>query len=267
MKKKYIITGSNSLIGSSILKTSPQNGIEFNERIQNYNSLLNQEYETAEIFFHCAWVGASAKDRNSEVNYENLKYLPDIIEMAKRFGVRRFIDCGSQAEINMPETAYAKAKTEFSQKAGDLCLKAGIEFCHTQIFSVYGPLSQMKDNLIKTVIMSLLKNETPKLTKCEQMWDFLYSEDCGRAFHLIAEKGKSGKTYQIGSGQERRLREYIELIRDIVNKNAELKFGEIPYFANQPMRLCADIEELKSDTGFLPKISFEDGIRSVILSL
>lgn len=267
MKKKYIITGSKSLIGSSILGISPCDGIAFNERIQNYNSFSNTEEVTAETFFHCAWVGASSADRNSEINYENVKYLPDVIEVAKKFGVRRFIDCGSQAEINMPETAYAKAKTEFAEEAGELCRKAGIEFCHTQIFSVYGPLSQMKGNLIKTVITSLLENKSPKLTKCEQMWDFLYSEDCGRAFHLIAEKGKSGKTYQIGSGQERRLREYIELIRDIVNKNAELKFGEIPYFANQPMRLCADIEELKSDTGFLPKISFEDGIRSVILSL
>ena len=37
--------------------------------------------------------------------------------------------------------------------------------------------------------------------------------------------------------------------------------GKIPYSDNQIMKLYADIDLLKKDTGFEPEISFEEGIR------
>lgn len=35
------------------------------------------------------------------------------------------------------------------------------------------------------------EEKTPKYTKAEQMWDYMYSEDVAKALYLIAEKGKS----------------------------------------------------------------------------
>ena len=80
------------------------------------------------------------------------------------------------------------------------------------------------------------------------MWDYLYSADAGYAMYLLGEKGVSGKTYCIGGGTARPLREYIEAIRDAAAPGAEIGFGEIPYQEKQVMYLCADISDLEKDT-------------------
>ena len=59
----------------------------------------------------------------------------------------------------------------------------------------------------------------------------------------------------------RPLADYIKDIRDVVSPDSEIGFGEIPYYENQVMYLCADIEDLTKDTGFQPTMDFKEGIR------
>ena len=58
--------------------------------------------------------------------------------------------------------------------------------------------------------------------------------------------------------------EYIKILRDSVDEKAPLALGVIPYAKKQVMYLCADIEELQNDTGFIPETDFEEGIRRTI---
>jgi nucleoside-diphosphate-sugar epimerase len=54
------------------------------------------------------------------------------------------------------------------------------------------------------------------------------------------------------------------MIRDAVDKNAELGIGKLPYANNQVMYLCADISQLTRDTGFVPKVTFSEGISRTV---
>ncbi len=96
------------------------------------------------------------------------------------------------------------------------------------------------------------------------MWDYLYCSDAANALLLLAEHGRDGSIYPIGSGVARPLREYIEIIRDEINPELPLGFGEVPYSDKQVMHLCADISALRADTGFEPEVEFREGIRSTI---
>ena len=82
--------------------------------------------------------------------------------------------------------------------------------------------------------------------------------------YLLGKKGVNGKIYCIGSGQVRPLKDYIENIKDAVNKEAKIGFGEVPYQEKQVMYLCADIDELTKDTGFKPQYTFEQGIKETV---
>ena len=53
-------------------------------------------------------------------------------------------------------------------------------------------------------------------------------------------------------------------MRDKIDKNIQLGFGDIPYPENAVMNICADIESLTSDTGWKPQVSFEEGIEITI---
>lgn len=65
----------------------------------------------------------------------------------------------------------------------------------------------------------------------------------------------------LGSGQTKTLKEYIGLMRDAVKPGLEIGFGERPYNDHQVMHLEADISALKEDTGYVPKTTFEEGIK------
>ena len=145
-----------------------------------------------------------------------------------------------------------------------LASQLGIKHCWGRILSVYGPGDN--NSMIMSCINSISNNETFDTTNGDQLWDYLYCDDCAKAFYDIAKKGKDGKVYTIGSGTAKPLKSYIEAIRDLINPDFEVGFGKIDYYPNQVMYLCADISDLTRDTGFEPKFSFKEGIRKIIES-
>jgi nucleoside-diphosphate-sugar epimerase len=68
----------------------------------------------------------------------------------------------------------------------------------------------------------------------------------------------------LGSGEGRKLSEYLESIKNIIAPNIALQFGKKEYYPHQPMYLCADISELTADTGWKPEVSFEEGVKRTI---
>ena len=96
------------------------------------------------------------------------------------------------------------------------------------------------------------------------MWDFLYVGEMVRALRLIGEKGQINKTYGIGSGVFRPLKDYILAIRDIIDSTMELGIGEVPAYSDKVFSSCVSIYDLTKDTGFTPEITFDEGIRRTI---
>ena len=92
------------------------------------------------------------------------------------------------------------------------------------------------------------------------MWDFLYVSEVVYALRLIAEKGNKETVYGIGSGQYKPLREYICQVKEIMKSDVELGIGEIPSQNERSFSSCVNIYDLIKDTGFRPRVSFEEGI-------
>src|SRR5699024_9923073 len=112
-----------------------------------------------------------------------------------------------------PESGYGMAKLCAGQMSRSLARQLGLKHIWMRVLSVYGP-NDGGQSLVMSVIHALQNGETPRCTKGEQQWDYLYSEDAARAFYLAAERGKDGKIYILGNGKVRPLAEYIREIRD-----------------------------------------------------
>lgn len=232
-----------------------------------------------DTFFHLGWDGTFGKERNRIwEQIDNIRYTVDSVKSAHLLGCKKFLGAGSQAEYGrkmekltsemaaFPENAYGMAKLCAGMMSRKLCGELGMDHIWTRILSVYGP-NDNPHSLIMYVINELILGEEPQLTKGEQLWDYLYSEDAGMALYLLGEKGISGNVYVLGSGTARPLMEYIKIIRNQIDPNLNLGFGKIPYGSEQVMHLEADISKLKKDTGFSVKYSFEEGVRKTIHSI
>jgi nucleoside-diphosphate-sugar epimerase len=97
------------------------------------------------------------------------------------------------------------------------------------------------------------------------MWDYLYADDAADAILAIAEKGKDGKAYPLGSGKGRRLSEYVEDMKNAINPSIVVQYGAKEYYPHQPMHLVADTKELTEDTGWKPRYIFVKGLENFIV--
>lgn len=229
-----------------------------------------------DVFFHLAWAGTTGRARNDVyLQNANVRYTLDAVELAARCGCKTFVGVGSQAEYGrvgvklnsatptFPENAYGMAKLAAGQMSRLRCREFGIKHVWVRILSVYGPYDG-ESSLVSYTIDTLARGERASFTRAEQTWDYLYSDDAARALIAVARNGRDGGVYCLGSGNAQPLYKYIEAIRDAVAPDAHLYFDDVPYSEGQPMYLCADISELTRDTGFVPEMSFEDGIRKTV---
>lgn len=294
---RAVVTGASSMIASALIRLLVSEGHEVFALVRPDTKKLDNIIKSdsvhiieadisdmlcaknkigceCDVLFHFAWCGTGGTMRNNaKVQQENIQYTLDAVELAKELNCKTFVGAGSQAEYGRaegklssdtpcnPENEYGKAKLQAGIESRKLAKTLGIKHIWLRVLSVYG----VGDNGFTITVSSLkklLNGEMAEFTPAGQLWDFLYCDDAANAFYLSALNGKNGAVYTLGSGEARPLKEYIEIMQKYAG--GEIKLGALPYNENQVMYLCADISSLTADTGFVPQISYEEGIRRTI---
>ena len=198
-----------------------------------------------------------------------------MIDFAITNHIRRVLFPGSASEyacghgivdgkqVPAPSDIYSAAKVANRYVCQVYARQRNVETLWTAITSIYGP-GRNDNNLITYAIKSLLFAEKPSFTGLEQVWDYIYIDDLVSALAAVGERGKADKIYPIGSGVSMKMSAYIEIIRDLIDPDLPVGIGDLPYKNKVIDNQIMDIRDLTDDTGFVPKVSFEDGIRQTI---
>lgn len=294
--KKAIVTGANGFVGRYLLRELTKSGYEIwsivkdeNEDISSIKdlnthivycdlkSILSLPIEIKErdfdCLYHLAWAGSSGEGRkNYELQLENAKACVDAARVAKELRCKRFVGAGSVTELmyreflkndgSEPEmvTCYAIGKIAAEYMTRCVCTENGTDFIWGYISNFYGT-EDSTQNFINFLIKSYSQNIVPTLTSGEQKADFMYVSDVARALISMGENGVSGKTYYVGYGSPRPLKEFIIKINSIVNPDIDTGLGLKSFKGLDVDFDSIDMAKLYQDTGFLPKISFEQGIK------
>lgn len=299
--RKVIITGATSFIGRALINkllerenckiiaivapNSPRkNSICVSERVHVIEAYLEEidqiderDIDLTDVAYHIGWSSRFSNPRyNIDGQMLNVDYLEKVINLSRRIGCKKILAIGSQAECGRvkepiseltpdhPETAYAVAKCRAYERGMELCGRYGLDFYWPRLLSAYGPGDKMRTMVMSCLDAAVHKKEI-EFTKCEQVWDYVYVDDVADALLGIADKGVSGVKYTIASGQGRKLIDYISEIAEIANAPFLLDgIGKKEYVDGQVMYLVGDISRLSLDTGFCPKVSFSEGIRTTV---
>lgn len=296
---RVVITGGTGMVGAALARACLASGHEVTVLVPEYLPRLaplpkdarlsfvdcdvrnltgygSAEIGRADMFFHLAWLGTAPGARGLlHSQFDNVGYALDAVELASRLGCQVFVGAGSQAEYGrvegvltpatptLPETGYGVAKLAAGQMTRLACAELGIRHEWARILSVYGP-GDNPHTMVMSVISEALAGVDPRCTMGEQLWDYLYCDDCGRALLAMGECGVDGRVYPVGSGVQRRLSEFIRCICDACGTCVNPAFGSVPYQDKQVMYLCADVSSLVSDTGWHAEVPFEEGIARTI---
>lgn len=224
---------------------------------------------------HLGWKGVAARDRNAPYQPENLRWTTALARFSADIGVETWLGLGSQAEYGphrerisentptKPTTLYGRIKLESGINAQRICTQAGLRFAWIRVFSTYGP----KDNpdwMVPSLVLQLLRGQSPALTEATQIWDFLYASDAAEAICRVAEEPKASGIFNLGSGEARSIRCVAETIRDLIDPRLRLGFGQLRYREDQIMFLQTDVSRLREVVGWRPDTSLIDGLRQTI---
>ena len=297
--RTVVITGGDGFIGSHLVRyfaekgmivyalTIPQspmanrinnipNVIVLQKDLTDVDTLVALLPQMPEAFIHLAWSGVSPERRNStKLQIKNIDISLQAVSLAAKIRAKRFILPGSTMEYSYcgqeinenacpsPQNAYGAAKISTRYLCAALCEELKVPYIYEVISGIYAA-DRTDNNVIYYTITELLKGQKPSLTALEQRWDYIYIDDAAYAFYLIATRGVGGAFYSVGHGDNWPLYQYIYQIRDIIDPSLPLGIGEIPYKDSRLPNACVDMRSIKEDTGFVPQVSFREGIEKVI---
>lgn len=292
--KKAIVTGANGFIGKTLVKVLLERNYEivaldirFDDVLLNNNfvtciNVLNKavaelkdeipknEYD---CFFHLAWVGTSGPARaDYEMQLNNVKIACDYIKLCKVVGCKRVIYASS---INEMET-YEYLQSDNIEPSGGYIYGTGklaahlmgetvakmndVEFIPVIITNIYG-IGEKSARMVYTSINKLIHKEHCSFTAGYQTYDFIYITDAINSIIEVSEKGKAFNCYYIGSGEPKPLREFLIEMKNIVDPEAEIGLGDIPFKGIDISYSQFDLKKVEKDTGYRNKISFAEGIK------
>lgn len=292
--RNVLVTGANGFIGKTLVKTLLEKGydvvaldIRFDDVLENDErvtcvNVLNKEISAlkSEIpakeyscFFHLAWVGTSGPDRaDYTVQLNNVKLACDYIKLCSEIGCKRVVYASSINEMETYEYLqsddiepsggyiYGTGKLAAHLMGETVAKLNGVDFIPVIITNIYG-VGEKSARMIYTSINKLVHKEHCSFTEGYQTYDFIYITDAINSIVGVAERGKAFNRYYIGSGEPKPLREFLLEMRDIVDPDAEIGLGDIPFKGVDISYGQFDLKKVERDTGYVNQIPFADGIR------
>lgn len=205
--------------------------------------------------------------------HSNVTGTQAVLEAARVAGVRRLVYAASSSCYGIPdvyptpETApirpqYPYALTKY---LGELLVMHwaqvyGLGAVALRLFNVYGPRSRTTGAYGAVFGVFLAQKLAGKpytvVGDGTQSRDFTYVTDVVDAFVLAAQSDLVGRVMNVGSGGT-----YT------VNRLVELLGGEVvhvPRRPGEPAQTYADISLIERETGWRPRVAFEDGVHRML---
>ena len=170
-----------------------------------------------------------------------------------------------------PKSIYATAKVAADFLTMNYHDAYGVPGVVTRMFNNYGP-RQNPRYVTGTIITQALTRQEVELGQLDPLRDFCFCTDGVRGHLMVAAKGTPGDVYVYGQGENISMADWVGLIfrvgeengfwpagREVVTTAARYRPG-----ASEVMALRVGHEKLTRETGWMPKVSWEEGVLQTI---
>lgn len=299
--KKILISGGAGAIGSNLVKNLVDNNLVIviddlssgnfenlprhenlifeKGSVTNEDALVSCFNKNPDIIIHLAALFANQNSVDHplldlKVNAEGTLRL---LELARNRQVERFIYASSSCVYGNKSGALIENMEFHTETPYAVSKLAGEFYCKTyeqlyniptvilRFFNSYGPGERegRYRNVIPNFIARAVRGESLTITgDGTETRDFTYVDDTVQGILLAAEKVDAiGNIFNIGSGKETKIVQLANLINELANNNAPIKYLPKRNWDHTKNRL-ANIDSAKKLLGYKPKTSLQDGLKT-----
>lgn len=203
-----------------------------------------------------------------------------LMDACRKFGVGRYHQVSTDEvygdlPLDRPDLFFTEdtpihtsSPYSASKASADLLVLAYYRTFHlpvsiTRCSNNYGPY-HFPEKLIPLMITRALNDQSlPVYGKGENIRDWLYVEDHCAAIDLVMRKGREGEVYNVGGHNERTNLEVVKTVLRELGKPESL----ITFVTDRPghdRRYAIDPSKIHAELGWLPRTTFDDGIRQTV---
>lgn len=294
---KALITGANGFVGHYLIHELTDNGYDvISTDLHDENYPLNLldtggvhelvQKVAPDVIFHLAgqsvvalsWEKPSLTfeiNVNGTINLleavrssgKNIRVV--LIGSADEYGKVKLADCPIQETLEpQPVSPYALSKYTQEKIALLYCKAYEMDVILTRSFNHTGP-GQKKGFVIPdfaSQIAAIEKGAEPiiRVGNLQVQRDFSDVRDVVRGYRLLAQKGKSGEVYNIGSGKAYCIKEMLELLVGLSNVPTKIEEDQDKIRPIDVPLIISDIEKIKKETGYVPRYSISETLQDTL---
>ena len=292
--KRVLVTGAAGFIGRNCLQSLIARGFEVcavSSRAiggtqagvtWHHGDLLDRSRTRTLIsklrathLLHLAWYSEHGKYWTAPENYE---WVDASLELFRNFvaeGGQRVLGAGTCAEYDWqceccsenltplnPASPYGTCKARLHSLLSSLARDCQSSYTWGRIFFSYGP-GEPATRLIPSVIRALLRGEFADCTAGSQIRDFLEVSDVADALVGALDSDVNGPV-NIASGEPVALRDLINMVGEKIGRPELVRLGARAMPPGEPQVLLANVDRLRNEVGWKPRIALSDGIDRAI---
>jgi GDP-L-fucose synthase len=297
-----LVTGGKGFLGHFVCKTLAVKGYTnviplkgTRKGIDLTNALMAKEvfrqYQPDVVLHLAARVGGigANKDNPGKFFYDNMYMGMNVIEMARRFSVKKLVltstVCsypkftkvpfkeediwnGYPEETNAPYGVAKKALMEMSQAYHKQYGLMGVTLVPVNMYGPRDNFDPQSSHVIPALILKVQEaidngdSEIVAWGTGEASREFLYVEDCAEGIVSAMESYDSPEPVNLGTGREIKIKDLVVLIASLMGYS-----GKIVFDASKPdgqPRRCLDITKAQKEFGFVAKTDFTAGLSKTI---
>lgn len=296
--EKVLVTGAAGFIGSHLLRRLIEEEadvaiiIRKSTDLWKIEDLLNnikvyycdindkEQIEKIELsyepdyLFHLAAYGVDSKDKDY-YKAININFLGgvNVINPLIKIGCKKIINIGSSSEYGKskfeengclePLNIYGSTKAASTIVMHQIARENNLDIITLRPFGLFGEREE-KHKIFSYIITEALKNKNVMLTSCEQLREYLYVENLIDAIIIAAKSDLRNEIFNIGTGNARKLKYYVEKIFEKINTKASPKYNYYSQRTGDMWCPCANVEKIKDYLHWKERINFEDGLEKTI---
>jgi GDP-L-fucose synthase len=304
-KSKIYVAGNTGLVGSAIVRmlhwkgytnilSSPSShwDLRRQEDVERFFRINEPEY----VYLAAAKVGGigANKDYPGHFIYDNLMIQSNIIDAARKFGVKKLLFLGSSCiypkmcEQPIKEEYLMTSPLEPTNDAYAIAKIAGIKMCQSyrkqygfnaislMPTNLYGPNDNFNFESAHVLPAMIAKYHYAKRNGYTidmggpwwpdvELWgdgsarrEFLHVDDLAEACYTCMKDHNDPDIINVGTGEDITIKELSNMISDIVGYSGETIWDTSK--PNGTPRKLLDVTKIKS-LGWEPKISLQEGIK------